>query len=157
MSVELLHHGVGAVDVALMADRALVGTFFAISGAHKLFVPEYHKSVADLMRSLHIPFPRFNEWWVPLVEFSAGLGLLVGLLTPLAAAGLLTICIVACCTDGPRRVRDMEEGSDGMQDPSEVVDDVLYLPEAMYAVLLAILVLAGPGRYSLDNLVSGWY
>lgn len=157
MSIEMLHHGLGGLDVGLLIARATVGSFFAISGAHKLIMPEYHKSIADLLVSLHIPFPRFNAWWVPTVEFLGGCGVLVGLLTPLAALGLMVICTVACLTDGPRRVRDMEEGSDGLHDPTEVADDVLYLPEAMYLVVLLLLIMAGPGVYSLDHIVAGWY
>jgi putative oxidoreductase len=151
-----LHSGLGRPDMALLVMRATVGSFFAISGLHKLFVPEYHKSIADTMVALHIPFPRFNAWWVPGVEFFGGAALMLGLLTVPAALGLFVICIVACTTDGPRRVREMEAGTRGLHDASEVLDDILYLPEVLYGVILLTFVLAGGGRYSLDHMLLSY-
>jgi hypothetical protein len=38
---------------------------------------------------------RLNQWWVPLVEFSAGGAVVIGLVAPLAALGLLVIILIA--------------------------------------------------------------
>ena len=46
-----------------------------------------------------------NQWWVPSVEFSAGVAVLIGLLAPLAALGLLVIIVVAIATSGRQRIK----------------------------------------------------
>lgn len=144
--MEALLAGFGLHDAALAAVRMGVGTFFAITGWYKITNPVWHKGLEETLRSLHIPFVRFNVWWVPCVECFAGLACVVGLLSPLAAAGLLTIMIVAMCTDGPRKVREL-----GPNGKVEVLDDWLYIPETLYAIMLLVVIFAGPGRYSLDH------
>ena len=34
------------------------------------------------------------------------------------------------------------------------LDDFLYLPEVLYVIILAWLIFSGPGRYSIDGLIS---
>src|SRR5262249_28366806 len=39
------------------------------------------------------------------------------------------------------------------------LDDFLYLPEALYVIILVWLIFSGPGRYSIDGLIArraGW-
>ena len=43
-----------------------------------------------------------NQWWVPTVEFTAGAAVVIGLLAPLAALGLLVVILVAIVTSGPQ-------------------------------------------------------
>lgn len=114
--------------------QACVGSFFCISGYHKLFNAQRHASLVETLKANHIPFVTFNQWWVPFVEFSAGLVLVLNLpfgLVPLASLGLLVICLVACITDGRKRV-----ASYSPIDKADVIDDWLYLPEVIYAILL---------------------
>lgn len=145
--LEALFLGLGAPDAALFVNRIAVGVFFAISGYHKLFNSKRHASIAAVMREDKVPAPGFNEWFVPVVEFSAGCALVVGLVSALAASGLLVICVVACIADGLKRIESW-----GPLDKADYLDDVLYLPEVLYALMLFVVICAGPGP-GLDRYV----
>ena len=146
--MEILFTGVGWTDLALTLNRIAVGAFFMLSGYHKLFNAERHRTFVDELKSLGVHALGFNQWWVPSVEFSAGGAVLVGLLTPLAALGLLVLIIVAIVTSGPQRIKLYKP-----IDEADRIDDWLYLPETLYAVMLIIIVSAGAGPYSLDALI----
>jgi uncharacterized membrane protein YphA (DoxX/SURF4 family) len=128
--MDLLFVGIGWPDLAIAMNRIAVGAFFMLSGYHKLFNAERHRSFVDELKGLGVPAVGFNQWWVPLVEFTAGGAVVIGLLAPLAALGLLVVILVA-------------------------IDDWLYLPETLYAFMLIIVVSAGAGPYSLDALILG--
>lgn len=145
--LEALQHGLGVTDAGLIANRLALGTFFAISGYHKLFNAERHAAIVATMESNRIPLVRFNCWFVPLVEFFGGLALLSGLLAPLAATGLFIICLAATCTDGLARIPQFHP-----IDKADWLDDLLYLPEVLYMLGLAIVVIAGPGSVTLLTL-----
>jgi uncharacterized membrane protein YphA (DoxX/SURF4 family) len=98
--IKILFSGIGRTEIALTLNRVAVGTFFMFSGYHKLFNAERHRVFADELRTLHVHGVRINQWWVPLVEFSAGGAVVVGLIAPLAALGLLVIILVAIATTG---------------------------------------------------------
>jgi uncharacterized membrane protein YphA (DoxX/SURF4 family) len=146
--MDLLFTGVGWTDVALTLNRIAVGVFFMHSGYHKLFNAERHRTFVDELKSLGVPALGFNQWWVPSVEFSAGAAVLVGLLAPLAALGLLVIILVAIATSGRQRIKLYKP-----IDRADRVDDWLYLPETLYAFMLILIVSAGAGPYSLDALI----
>ena len=146
--MDLLFVGVGGADLAIALNRIAVGAFFMLSGYHKLFNVERHRSFADELKALGIHVVGFNQWWVPLVEFSAGGAVLVGLLAPLAALGLLVVILVAIATSGRQRIKLFKP-----IDESDRIDDWLYLPETLYAFMLIIVVSLGAGPYSLDALI----
>ncbi len=148
--IDLLFAGVGWTDIAMTLNRIAVGAFFMLSGFHKLFNAERHQSIVDELKALGVPRLGFNQWWVPLVEFSAGGAVLIGLLAPLAALGLLVIIIVAIATSGHQRMRAIKP-----IDEADRLDDFLYLPETLYAFMLILVISAGAGPYSLDALILG--
>ena len=148
--LHILFHGVGWTDVALTLNRVAVGMFFMLSGYHKLFNPERHRVFADELKELGVHAVGFNQWWVPTVEFSAGAAVVIGFLAPLAALGLLFITLVAIATSGAARIKAFKP-----IDEADRIDDWLYLPEILYAVMLIIVVSAGAGPYSLDALIWG--
>jgi len=148
--IDILFHGVGWTDIALTLNRIAVGMFFMFSGYHKLFNPERHRAFADELKGLGVHAVGFNQWWVPTVEFSAGGAVVIGLLAPLAALGLLVIILVAIVTSGRQRIKDYKP-----IDEADRIDDWLYLPEVLYAFMLIVVVSAGAGPYSLDALVLG--
>ena len=90
----------GWTDLAITLSRIAVGAFFMLSGYHKLFNAERHRTFVDELKALGVPAVGFNQWWVPLVEFTAGGAVLLGLLAPLAALGLLVPILVAIATSG---------------------------------------------------------
>ena len=144
----MLLHGTGGTDLALTLNRLSVGAFFMLSGHHKLFNPARHRVFARELKSLKIPAIGFNQWAVPLVERFAGGAVLVGLLAPLAGLGLLVIILVALATSGRARILASKP-----IDAGDRIDDWLYLPETLYAVMLILVISAGAGPYSLDALL----
>jgi uncharacterized membrane protein YphA (DoxX/SURF4 family) len=148
--MHLLFAGVGWTDLAMTLNRIAVGAFFMLSGYHKLFNAERHRTVVDELKALGIHAIGFNQWWVPLVEFSAGGAVVIGLLAPLAALGLLVLILVAIVTSGPQRIKLYKP-----IDEADRIDDWLYLPEILYAFMLLIIISAGAGPYSLDALILG--
>lgn len=150
--MDFLLTGIGYTDVAHTAARLAMGTFFAISGFHKLFYAQRHNSIVETFKVDHVPFIGFNQWFVPCVEFFGGLGLIVGLLTPLAAAGVFAVCLVATLVDGLKRIAAYDP-----IDRADWIDDVLYLPEVIYLVVLGFFITAGAGPWSMDALLLPWW
>ncbi len=146
--MDLMFAGVGWTDFAFTLSRIAVGAFFFLSGFRKLFNAERHRSIVDELKALGVHAVGFNQWWVPLVEFSAGGAVLIGLLAPLAALGLLVITLVAIVTSGRQRIKLNKP-----IDEADRIDDFLYLPETLYAFMLIMVVSAGAGPYSLDALL----
>jgi uncharacterized membrane protein YphA (DoxX/SURF4 family) len=147
---DLLFAGIGWTDLAITLNRIAVGAFFMLSGYHKLFNAERHRTVVDELKALGIHAVGFNQWWVPSVEFSAGGAVVIGLLAPLAALGLLVLILVAIVTSGPQRIKLYKP-----IDEADRIDDWLYLPEVLYAFMLIVVVSAGAGPYSVDALILG--
>ena len=148
--IDVLFAGVGWTHLALTLNRIAVGAFFMLSGYHKLFNAERHRLFTDELKELGAPAVGFNQWWVPLVEFTAGGGVLVGLLAPLAALGLLVLILVAIATSGRQRIKLFKP-----IDEADRIDDWLYLPETLYAFMLILVISAGAGPYSLDAVILG--
>jgi uncharacterized membrane protein YphA (DoxX/SURF4 family) len=148
--MDLLFVGIGWTDLAITLNRIAVGAFFMLSGYHKLFNPERHRALVDQLRELGVHAVGFNQWWVPTVEFAAGGAVVIGLLAPLAALGLLVLIVVAIVTSGPQRIKVYKP-----IDEADRIDDWLYLPEVLYAFMLIVVVSAGAGPYSIDALILG--
>jgi len=130
------------------ATRILIGIFFFISGGTKLLVPARFTMMEHTLAESHIPFPHANAFFVSLLEFAAGAGLAVGLLTPLCALVLAVDMIVAVATN---RIHSIQASG-----VLAWLDDFLYLPEVLYLMILVWLMFSGPGRYSLDGLIVRW-
>jgi uncharacterized membrane protein YphA (DoxX/SURF4 family) len=146
--IDLLFRGLGGTDIALALNRVAVGLFFLFSGYHKLFNPERRRLLVNELTELHIPAVRINQWWVPLVEFSAGAAVVIGLFAPLAALGLVVIILIANVTSGRQRIRSYKP-----VDRADRIDDWLYLPETLYAFMLLVVISAGAGPYSVDSVI----
>jgi putative oxidoreductase len=145
MDLSLFTLGVSAPDAALTLNRVALGIFFAISGFNKLFDASRHATLKQTLQDDGVPGVQVMQWLVPGVEFSAGCALVLGLLSALAAFGLLVICLTALSLDAIKRIAEWQPINRG-----DWVADLLYLPEMLYCIGLAIVVLAGPGRWSLD-------
>jgi uncharacterized membrane protein YphA (DoxX/SURF4 family) len=148
--MDLLFNGVGWPDIALTLNRIAVGAFFMLSGYHKLFNAPRHREFVEELKALGVHAVGINQWWVPTVEFTAGMSVLIGFLAPLAALGLLAIILVAIATSGRQRIRLYKP-----IDEADRIDDWLYLPETLYAVMLIVVISAGAGPYSLDAAIRG--
>ena len=137
--------GANAPDAALALNRVALGFFFAISGYHKLFTATRHATLTATLKEAGVPATPVMQWLVPAVEFGAGWALVIGLLSALAAFGLFVICMTALALDAIKRIQGWQP-----IDRADWLGDLLYLPEALYCIGLAIVMLAGPGPISVD-------
>ena len=149
MDTTLFTLGAGAPDAALLLNRVALGLFFSISGYHKLFNPKRHATLARTLQDDGVHALPVMAWLVPAVEFGGGCALLIGLFSALAAFGLGVICLGAVAFDASKLI-----GSWQPIDRLDLLGDLLYLPELLYGVGLGVVILAGPGRWSLDAAIA---
>jgi putative oxidoreductase len=137
-----------AMDVAMLILRVAVGGTFIAHGYNHAFGPGGLAGTArwfDSMGMKHAPVQAFLS---AAVEIAAGLGLVLGLLTSLMAAALISVCAVATVT------AHRKNGFFVFKDGYEYV-----LLLALTCVAVAV---AGPGSLSVDHgmgidaLSSGW-
>ena len=128
---------------AILLVRVSIGLFFAISGANKLFVSGGTKLVYQTLVQAKIPFPRQTAYFVSGVEFVCGSLVTVGFVSSPASLALLIDMVVATATTAvktlPKRLS-----------PLRRLDDLLYLPEVLYACFFIWLICSGPGKFSVD-------
>ena len=151
MDASLITLGAQAPDAALTLNRVALGTFFAISGYHKLFNASRHTTLIRTLQEDDVRAVPVMQWLVPGVEFGGGCALIVGLLSALAAFCLFVVSLGAFAFDAVKRV-------DAWQpiDSADWIGDVLYLPEALYCIGLTVVMLAGPGPWSVDAVIATW-
>jgi uncharacterized membrane protein YphA (DoxX/SURF4 family) len=120
-----------------------------LSGYHKLFNAERHRSFVDELKGLGVHAMGFiTSGGCRQSNFTAGFAVVIGFLAPLAALGLLVITLVAIATSGRQRIKLYKP-----IDEADRIDDWLYLPEILYAFMLIVVVSAGAGPYSFDALI----
>lgn len=126
----------GRLDAALAILRLIVGAVFVAHGSQKLFVLGLAGVAAGFAR-MGIPLAAVAGPATALVELFAGMALIVGLLTRLAAAGLAVDMFGAMAFVHLRGGFFLPRGAE--------------FALTLFGVLVA-LVLAGPGTFSLDVL-----
>jgi putative oxidoreductase len=149
MDASLITFGADAPNAALTLNRVALGTFFAVTGYLKLFNASRHGTLARTLQDAGVRAVPIMQWLVPSVEFSGGCALIMGLLSALAAFGLFVICLNAVVLDAIKRVSAWQPIN-----RADWIGDVLYLPEALYCIGLAVVMLAGPGPWSLDAIIA---
>jgi putative oxidoreductase len=149
MDASLITLGAQAPDAALTLNRVALGAFFAISGYLKLFNAARHATLARTLQDDGVHAVPIMQWLVPSVEFSGGCALLIGLLSALAALGLFVVCLGAFAFDAVKRVNAWQP-----LNLADCVADLLYLPEVLYCIGLAVVMLGGPGPWSLDAVIA---
>ena len=132
----------GLTDAAIFAARIGVGLMFFLSGFYKLFTAESAKKMRQTMVEAGIAAPRQTAWFVSACEFAFGALLTLGLLTSFAAAILFVISLVALIRVSSKSVEGTSVGYR--------LSSYLDLPETLLLIILAGLIVAGPGLYSLD-------
>jgi putative oxidoreductase len=123
----------------------VIGYAFYQTGRGKLANLE---NVVGFFADLGIPLPALNAAFVSRLEFYGGMLLIAGLLTRLVAALLGSTMVVALLTaDKPAFLGALTGAGDaGLTDVVPVV----------YGLFLLWLIVAGPGRVSLDALLARW-
>lgn len=137
-------------DVALLILRLALGLTLAAHGFNKFFGGGRIPGTARWFESIGMKPPgTFHAVVAAMTEITAGLGLAAGLLTPIPAAGFVSLMAVAAWTvHRPHGFFIFNEGW----------EYVMVLGAS--AVVVAML---GPGRLSLDQLIfghnwiDGWY
>ena len=149
MHIFLIIQGAQAPNAALTLNRVALGAFFAISGYHKLFNASRHAALRSTLQDDGVRAVPIMQWLVPSVEFGGGLALIVGLLSVLSAFGLFVICAGALTLDAVKRIRAWRP-----IDRADWIGDLLYVPEALYCIGLTVVMLGGPGPWSLDAKIA---
>ena len=152
MHVLILLQGAQSPNAALTLNRVALGVFFAISGYHKLFNTSRHATLTRTLQDDGVHAVPIMRWLLPSAEFSGGWALIVGLLSVLAAFGLFVISAGAFALDAVKRIRAWQP-----LDRADWLGDLLYVPEALYCIGLTVVMLAGPGPWSLDAIVATFF
>ncbi len=135
-------------DVGLLILRLVLGLTMAAHGFNKLFGGGRIPGTARWFESIGMKPGKFHATVAAITEVSAGLGLAAGLLTPIPAAGFVSLMFVAAWTvHRPNGFFIVKEGWE------------YNLVLALSAVAVATI---GAGKLSLDwvifgnNWLNGW-
>ena len=126
------------LSLALLALRLIVGTAFVIHGWGKIQHPMSWMGP-------QAPVPGFLQLLAAFSEFGGGLGLILGLLTPLASLGI-------AITMGVATLMHMAVMKDPFINPKGGSSYELALVFLCISILFLV---AGPGKYSLDKNIFG--
>jgi putative oxidoreductase len=131
-----------AADLGLSIIRVGVGGMITAHGYNHFFGGGRLPGAGRWFDSLGISPGLFHAWVTAVVEVGAGLMFAVGLLTPLAAAGIIGIMSVAgIVVHRPNGFFITKEG---------------YEYVLVVSLTCAGVAAIGPGRWSVDNAVFGW-
>lgn len=133
-----------STTVGLLLARLPMGAFFLLAGYQKIFQVGVGKFVHEASRS-----PRMPDWAppagvsaylhaVPFLELVVGILLVLGLVA--RVGGLI----------GSLMVVSFIIGATGLRDPN-----LPFTPNLIYLGVLLLVLLAGPGRISLDAVLLG--
>jgi putative oxidoreductase len=132
---------------AILLARVSLGAFFSISGGNKLCVASRTRQMYETLAGAGIPLPHFMTYFVSSVEFISGCLLVIGLISSLCCAALIVQMIVAITTV---QLATIPTGLSFL----DWLDNLLYLPETMYIIILIWLICSGPGRVSVDDRIA---
>ncbi len=130
-------------SLALLIVRLVLGVIFIYHGSQKVFGWFGGSGVAGLTRSLTnqgSAFPALLAWMAALSEFLGGIFVLVGLLTPFAAAFIISAMLVAIVSVHFKKGFANSKGG--------------YEFNLSLIALALVLVLLGAGLYSIDALIG---
>ena len=128
-----------SVDLALLALRVMVGGVFLAHGINHIFGGGKIAGTGRWFESLGMKPGWLHAWTASLTEIGAGSLLVLGLLTPIAAGGIVGVMVVAWITN------HLKNGFFIFR-PGEGYEYVMTL--TVVGLVIAIL---GPGNWSLDH------
>jgi putative oxidoreductase len=128
-----------SVDLALLVLRVATGAVFLAHGINHVFGGGKIAGTGRWFESLGMKPGWLHAWTASLTEIGAGALLVLGLLTPVAAAGVIGVMLVAWITN------HLKNGFFIFR-PGEGYEYVMTL--TVVGIALAIL---GPGNWSLDH------
>jgi putative oxidoreductase len=123
-------------SLAVLLLRVVTGVAFLFHGWSKIQNPFHWLDKAAN------PPPGFLQALAALAEFGGGVGLLLGVLTPLCAAGIFFTMAYAIATHVLRGDPFVSKGGGS------------YELALVYLTIATAFLLLGPGRYSVDHIVA---
>jgi len=133
------------VNAGLLILRVMVGIVMIAHGYNHIFRGGRIKGTAGWFESLGMKPGVLHAWLASLTELGAGLLLIAGLLTPLAAAGVVGVMLVALITN------HLKNGFFIFR-PGEGYEYVLTL--TMVGLAIGAI---GAGEWSVDHVIDlGW-
>lgn len=123
--------------VGPLIARLIVGEVFMTSGWGKL---QNLDVVTENFIGWGVPFPHILTPFVSGVEFVGGIFLMLGFLTRIAGGMLAVVMIVAI--------------KSALWDQVDSLDTLLGFSETAYFAIFTWLAIAGPGKASVDHLLS---
>jgi uncharacterized membrane protein YphA (DoxX/SURF4 family) len=154
--------GMGSTDAASLLARLTLGTFYLLARFRsfydpskppgcRLFNPDRFGSLSKKLCSCGFSSNlRLWTWVTASVEVFGGLALITGLLTTAAAVGLLILTLRATVCTAWAKISE--------QNPVDGIDCVacyLWRVEGVYIALALVILMLGPGRFSIDWLLWG--
>jgi putative oxidoreductase len=131
-----------SVNMALLILRVTVGAVFLAHGINHIYGGGKIAGTARWFESLGMKPGILHAWMASLVEVAAGAALVLGLFTPIAAAGVVGVMLVAFITN------HMKNGFFIFR-PGEGYEYVMTL--TLVAVAIGTI---GPGQWSIDGHIS---
>ncbi|MEM7175523.1 MAG: DoxX family protein [Chlamydiota bacterium] len=123
--------------------RLLAGLFLILSGFFKLIDKDQHSLILKGLTNAHLEWAHFYSYFLPIVMILCGALLIVGFLTTLSSLILFIIAMTSLVVIN--RVDSLIK-----YQGSTLMENLFYLPEALYALIFLWLFFAGPGKISLD-------
>ena len=146
----LEHVSPNQIWLGLLVVRVAVGATMIAHGYNHIYRGGKIKGTAGWFASLGMKPGILHAWLASLTELAAGLGLVFGLLTPLAAGAIFGVLAVALITN------HRKAGFFVFRRPTEGWEYLMNLLAACVAIGCV-----GPGRWSLDNAIGfhpgGWW
>ena len=136
-------------DLALLVLRVVFGVFLAAHGYNKFFGGGRLKGTAGWFGSMGMKWPVWQARIAATTEVAAGLGFAAGFLTPLTAAGMVALMVVAIWTVHWKVGFFVFRPNQGWEYCASI------------AVVAFVVGMTGPGKYSLDHAFDihfdGWW
>lgn len=131
-------------DIGLFLLRLALGVIFIVHGGQKAFGwfgGSGPNDLAPMVEAMGFRPAAFWAWMLIIAEFGGGVGIIIGLLTPLWALSILSTMVIAVWkVHGPNGFLMSNQG---------------YEYNLALGAMALCLLLTGPGRLSLDYLLFG--
>ena len=137
-------HDAATINLALLALRASIGCMIAAHGLNKFFGGGKIAGTAGWFDSIGMRPGRTNALLAAFAEVGIGVLLVLGALTPFAAAGLIGLMTVAIVT--VHRANGFF-----VFRPGQGIEYCL-----MTAIAAGVVGALGPGEWSLDHVANWW-